>query len=65
MIKRVRKNGGNRINIMLDAVGPRVKLGKLPDEGIELIKDKFLIISTKRDQKSTSDLITTIFKTLP
>ena len=25
---------------MLDAVGPWVKLGKLPDEGIELIKDK-------------------------
>ena len=50
---------------MLDAVGPWVKLGKLPDEGIELIKDILLIISTKRDQKSTSDLITTIFKTLP
>jgi len=50
---------------MLDAVGPRVKLGKLPDEGIELIKDELLIISTNRDQKSTSDLITTIFKTLP
>jgi len=65
MIRRIRKNAGNRINIMLDAVGPRVKLGKLPDEGIELIKDKHLIISTKRDQISNGDLITTIFKQLP
>ena len=32
-IKRIRKNAGNKINIMLDAVGPRVKLGKIPKDG--------------------------------
>jgi hypothetical protein len=34
---------------MLDIVGPRIKLGKLPAEGIDLVENKTIIITTRMD----------------
>ena len=65
LIKRIRKNAGNRVNIMLDAVGPRVKLGKLPPEGINLVEGKNIVITSRMDQKVDDTIVTTIFHQLP
>eukprot|EP01006_Ploeotia_vitrea_P028105 TRINITY_DN60848_c0_g1_i1.p1 TRINITY_DN60848_c0_g1~~TRINITY_DN60848_c0_g1_i1.p1 ORF type:complete len:502 (+),score=50.60 TRINITY_DN60848_c0_g1_i1:68-1573(+) len=63
-IERVRKNGGNRICIMLDAVGPRVKLGKLPADGINLVDGAEFTISTRKDIVADDTIVSTIFEEL-
>ena len=60
-IKRIRDKGGNRINIMLDAVGPRVKLGRLPVEGVLLVEGESLIITTDQTITATPAMVSTIF----
>lgn len=47
-IRRVRSAVGNNMGIMLDAVGPRVKLGKLPIDGVTLKEGGLVTITTRK-----------------
>ena len=59
-IARIRAHSVNRINVMLDAVGPRVKLGPLPLEGIPLPLGAARCI-TSDVAKAKGDIILTYF----
>ncbi|KAL5493983.1 hypothetical protein EMCRGX_G015244 [Ephydatia muelleri] len=65
LIRRIRTKGGDKINILLDAVGPRVKLGNL-GSGVNLKEGAEVVITTQDPKKAaTEDRIGTIFKELP
>jgi pyruvate kinase len=64
LVRRIRDRGGNRICILLDCVGPRVKLGPLPREGVELREGAELTITT-REVDVTETLLPTVFEPLP
>lgn len=65
LIRRIRTKGGDKINILLDAVGPRVKLGNL-GSGVNLKEGAEVVITTQDPKKpATEDRIGTIFNELP
>eukprot|EP00731_Ephydatia_muelleri_P010186 Em0005g772a len=65
LIRRIRTKGGDKINILLDAVGPRVKLGNL-GSGVNLKEGAEVVITTQDPKKvATEDRIGTVFKELP
>jgi pyruvate kinase len=64
LIRRIRERGGDGICIMLDCVGPRVKLGPLPREGIELVVGEEMTITT-REVEAERGLVPTVFDVLP
>jgi len=64
LIRRIRARGGDNICILLDCVGPRVKLGALPRAGVELVEGAELCITT-REVEPTAELLPTVFERLP
>ncbi|MBL4843932.1 MAG: hypothetical protein JKY65_00280 [Planctomycetes bacterium] len=63
LVRRIRERGGNKICILLDCVGPRVKLGALPREGVQLREGAEITITT-RDVAASEALIPTVFEPL-
>eukprot|EP01098_Paradermamoeba_levis_P008415 TRINITY_DN3489_c1_g8_i1.p1 TRINITY_DN3489_c1_g8~~TRINITY_DN3489_c1_g8_i1.p1 ORF type:complete len:540 (-),score=199.59 TRINITY_DN3489_c1_g8_i1:106-1611(-) len=65
LIRRIREEGGKgRINILLDAVGPRVKLGSLPEGGILLEEGKEVTLTTRKVEAS-SQILPVLVPSLP
>lgn len=64
LVRRIRSRRGDGVCILLDCVGPRVKLGPLPREGVELRPGAELTVTT-RDVVATSELLPTVFDELP
>ncbi len=64
LVRRIRSRRGDAICILLDCVGPRVKLGPLPREGVEFRPGAELTITT-RDVPADSGLLPTVFDELP
>jgi pyruvate kinase len=64
LVRRIRAQGGDRICVLLDCVGPRVKLGPLPRAGIELHEGAEITITT-REVESGGKLLHTVFELLP
>jgi pyruvate kinase len=64
LIRRIRARRGDGVCILLDCVGPRVKLGPLPKAGVLLEEGKELVVTT-RDVEATSACVPTVFALLP
>jgi len=64
LIRRIRARRGDNICILLDCVGPRVKLGPLPKSGIELVPGADITLTT-REVAATAAFLPSVFSELP
>lgn len=64
LVRRIRARKGDGICVLLDCVGPRVKLGRLPREGVELVPGWEVVITT-REVVATPSLLPSVFAELP
>lgn len=60
LLRRIRARAGDGICVLLDCVGPRVKLGPLPREGVPLGEGEQVIVTT-RDIPTGGGIIATVF----
>jgi len=65
-IRKVEKKHSRTVSVLQDLQGPKIRLGKLPPEGIPVKKDQKLILSTegKSDFKSSFVVIPVQYKNL-
>lgn len=65
LIRRIRARRGDHVGILLDCVGPRVKLGALPKAGVNLVEGKELVVTTREGAVANGDTLPTVFAELP
>jgi len=57
LVRRIRERRGDAIGILLDCVGPRVKLGKLPREGVALREGAEVTLTTREGTEAGPDVL--------
>ncbi len=64
LVRRIRSRRGEAVAVLLDCVGPRVKLGPLPREGVDLVPGAEWTLTT-RDVPAGPGILPTVLPELP
>lgn len=60
MLRKLSEELGRPISILMDLQGPKLRIGNLPPEGVELAAGQFVILSSTDDQPKGTDQATFI-----
>ena len=64
MIRQAEKEEGVFVPILADIQGPKIRVGKMPREGVQLVEGKEILLTTKEEIEGTEEKIYTPYRRL-